>query len=218
MPIEKNDFPDSTPEIADALYRSGCLKFGTFKIKSGVWSPYYLDLTWLLSSPLDFTCITNLVVNRIRQIMASHKIDKLASIELKGALILPSIACGLILPGIVVRKAEKKYGLTGRMAGGIVTRGEHLLFFDDVISEGTSKLEGIKPFEELGAKVGHVLVVVDREQGGKEKIESRGYKFHALTRISELISCLLQSSSISESEASTVLDHVKNSKSDVCAN
>jgi orotate phosphoribosyltransferase len=83
----------------------------------------------------------------------SDRIDKLASIELKGALILPSIACNVGLPSVVVRKENKAYGVTGRIAGAEVVRGDCVLFFDDVVSEGLSKLEGIKPLEELGARV-----------------------------------------------------------------
>lgn len=207
------DVSDVTSEVASALFRSGCLKFGTFRIKSGVSSPYYIDLTWLLSSPRDFCCFVDVVADEIKRIMVTDKIDKLASIELKGALLLPSIACRLKLPCVVIRKAEKKYGLTGRIAGGTVVRDEHILFFDDVIADGMSKLEGIKPLEKLGARVENVMVVVNREQGGKENIEGSGYKFRALTTISELVKCLLQSSRISEEQAGRVLNYVKKAKS-----
>ena len=202
---------DVASEIAGALFSSGCLKFGTFRIKSGSLSPYYIDLSCLLSSPRDLCCVVDAVADEIRRIMAFDRIDKLASIELKGALLLPSIACRVNLPCVVVRKAEKKYGVTGRTAGGKVVKGEHMLFFDDVVTEGTSKLEGIKPLEQLGARVETVMIVVDREQGGKENIERSGYKFHALTTISELVKCLLRSSCISEEQAEAVLDYVKRS-------
>jgi orotate phosphoribosyltransferase len=62
------------------------------------------------------------VVVKIRDILSSKRVDKLASIELKGALLLPSIADKLDLPCLVVRKEEKKYGLTGRIAGGTVEK------------------------------------------------------------------------------------------------
>ena len=202
---------DVASEIAGALFRSGCLKFGTFRIKSGALSPYYIDLSCLLSSPRDFCCVVDAVADEIKRIMAFDKIDKLASIELKGALLLPSIACRLNLPCVVVRKAEKKYGVTGRIAGGKVVKGERILFFDDVVTDGMSKLEGIKPLEKLGARIETVLVVVDREQGGRENIERVGYKFRALTTISELVRCLLQSSYISEEQTDAVLDYIKRS-------
>jgi len=144
--------------------------------------------------------------------MAFGKIDKLASIELKGALILPSIACKVNLPCVVVRKEEKAYGVTGRIAGAEVVKGEHILFFDDVVSEGLSKLEGIKPLEELGAHVKNVMVVMDREQGGRENLEKLGYKVHALAKISKLVDCLLQSSCISEEQTHAVLDYIKKFK------
>jgi orotate phosphoribosyltransferase len=208
--MSKHDiYSDSTSQLANALFRSGCLKFGTFTIKSGVLSPYYIDLSWLLSSPSDFHCVTNIVADRIKQLMASQRIDKLASIELKGALLLPSIACQLNLPSIVVRKTAKNYGLAERIAGGTVTKGEHLLFFDDVVSKGTSKLEGIEPLERLGAKVKHIMVVVDREQGGKGTIENLGYKVHAISKITELVKHLTHCSCISKEQADSVLNYTR---------
>ncbi|MCK4439588.1 hypothetical protein KAU85_01260, partial [Candidatus Bathyarchaeota archaeon] len=195
---------DVVSKVAGALFSSDCLKFGSFRIKSGALSPYYIDLSCLLSSPEDFCCVVDVVADEIKRIMSFDKIDKLASIELKGALLLPSIACRLELPCVVVRKAQKKYGVTGRIAGGTVVRGEHILFFDDVVTDGMSKVEGMKPLEEFGAQVNHVMVVVDREQGGKENIEKSGYKFRALATISELVKCLLQFSYIPEEQANAV--------------
>jgi len=200
---------DTVSRIADALFNSGCLKFGTFRIKSGALSPYYIDLARLLASPEDLCSIVGIATKEIEKIMITDKVDKLASIELKGALILPSIACSVGLPCIVVRKEEKAYGVTGRIAGAEIIKGESMLFFDDVVSEGLSKLEGIRPLEELGAKVKHVMVVVNREQGGKENLEKLGYKVHALAKISELVNCLLQNKHITEEQANAVLNYVK---------
>jgi orotate phosphoribosyltransferase len=196
-------------KVAGALFRSGCLKFGTFRIKSGALSPYYIDLARLLSTPKELCSIAEIAADAIGQIMVSDEIDKLASIELKGALILPSIACKVDLPCVVVRKEDKAYGVTGRIAGAEVAQGENILFFDDVVSECLSKLEGIKPLEELGAHVTHVMVVVDREQGGRENLEKLGYKVHALAKISEIVEALHQSRSISKEQADAVLGYVK---------
>jgi orotate phosphoribosyltransferase len=200
---------DVTSHVANALYNSGCLKFGSFRIKSGALSPYYIDLACLISSPRELCTIAKVAACEIKNLMAVDRIDKLASIELKGALILPSIGCQVNLPCIVVRKEEKAYGVPGRIAGAEVAKGDHILFFDDVISEGLSKVEGIKPLEELGAKVKHLMVVVDREQGGRENLEKLGYKVHALAKISELVSRLVEQKQISETQATAVLDYVK---------
>jgi uridine monophosphate synthetase len=196
-------------EVGSALYNSGCLKFGSFRIKSGAFSPYYIDLACLLSSPKDLCTVADIAANSIRLIANSARIDKLASIELKGALLLASIGCRTGLPCTVVRKEEKTYGATGRIAGADVVKGERILFFDDVVSEGLSKLEGIKPLEQLGAKVENIMVVVDREEGGRENLENAGYRVHALAKISELVDSLLQCEHISKKQGDAVLNYIK---------
>jgi orotate phosphoribosyltransferase len=198
--------------VANALYLSGCLKFGSFKIKSGAISPYYIDLSRLLASPKQLCIIAEAAAEQVEQIMVSNRIDKLASIELKGALIVPSIACKLNLPCIIVRKEEKAYGVTGRTAGADIAKGDRILFFDDVISEGLSKIEGIKPLQELGGNVTHFLVVVNREQGGTENLEKLGFKVHALTKVSDLVDSLYENRHISREQADEVLDYVKGFK------
>jgi orotate phosphoribosyltransferase len=196
-------------KVANALFESGCVKFGSFKIKSGAISPYYIDMARLLSNPKNMCTITDLAAKKICKIMETDKINKLASIELKGALIVPSIACKLDLPTVIVRKEDKAYGVTGRIAGADVESGDNILFFDDVVSEGLSKIEGVKPLRELGANVVHLMVVVNREQGGVENLEKAGFQVHALTKISQVVSELQKTGKISIQQAQTVLNYIK---------
>jgi orotate phosphoribosyltransferase len=198
-----------TDKVADALYSSGCLRFGRFKIKSGAISPYYIDLARLLAAPRQLCTIAEVAAEQVGKIMHSAQIDKLASIELKGALIVPSIACKTGLPCIIVRKEAKSYGVTGRIAGADVAKGDNILFFDDVISEGLSKVEGVKPLQELGGNVKHLLVVVNREQGGKENLEKLGYQVHALSKVSDLVGSLHKNGHISKEQEREVLVFVK---------
>lgn len=202
----------STDKIANALYQSQCLRFGSFKIKSGATSPYYIDMARVLSTPKQLDILAQAAAEKIREIQKTDPINKLASIELKGALIAPSIAVKLDMPCIIVRKEEKAYGVTGRIAGADVAKGDNVLFFDDVISEGLSKIEGIKPLTELGANVKHMLVVINREHGGKEKLEQLGYKIHALAKITDVVNSLYANKHISREEATKVLDYVQQFK------
>lgn len=201
--LSKND------HIANALFRSGSLKFGKFKLKSGVMSPYYIDLTWLLSSPQDFRYVINAIAEKIKDILSYKRVDKLASIELKGALLIPNIANKLKLPCIIVRKEKKRYGAIGRIAGGEVKNGDKVLFFDDVIASAKSKLEGIRPLEELGAEIVMVLVMVDREEGGKDALEKLGYSFHTLITISEIVNSLLRFKKITKKQANIVFNYIR---------
>lgn len=199
-------------QIASSLFNANCLRFGSFKIKSGELSPYYIDLARLLSSPKDLNVIIQTISEVIKQIMQEEKIDKIASIALKGALISPGISIKLDLPCVIIRKKEKKYGATGRIVGAEVKKGDKILFIDDVVSKGISKIEGIKPLESKGAKIKHLIVIVDREQGGKQKLEDKGYIVHSLTKISEIVKILSNSKRISKVKAQKVFEYIKKNK------
>lgn len=210
MSCENNE--DKVAVIAKSLANSKALKFGSFVLKSGITSPYYIDLAWLLSSPEDFRRVACVVAEEMRQIIFERSIDKVATIELKGALMLPHIACILNIPCIVVRKESKAYGLTGRIAGGEIVRGERFIFFDDVITDGGSKIEGIKPIEEMGGIVDTVVVVVDREQGGRDYLEKMGYRVKPVTTISEIVNKLLELNSIQREIAEKIIRYVRESR------
>ena len=134
--------------------------------------------------------------------MASDKIDKLASIELKGALIVPSIACRLNLPCIIVRKEDKAYGVTGRIAGADVAKGDrHPVFRRRHKRRLIQSRRRSNPCRSSAAVVKHLLVVVNREQGGKENLEKLGFKVHALAKVSELVDSLCGNKHISNAQA-----------------
>ncbi|MDR2720022.1 MAG: orotate phosphoribosyltransferase [Nitrososphaerota archaeon] len=199
----------ATDKIANALYESGCIKFGSFKIKSGALSPYYIDMARLLSNPKELETIAEIAAQKVHQIATINPLTKLASIELKGALIVPIIACKANLPCVIVRKEEKAYGATGRIAGADVIDEDKILFVDDVVSEGLSKIEGIKTLQESGVEIKHILVIVNREQGGKEKKKKAGYTVHALAKVSEVVTSLQKYGKISSDQAETVLTYIK---------
>ena len=198
-----------TSIIAKALVRSGALKFGSFKLKSGVTSPYYIDMTWLLSSPWDFGYIVDVVAEEIEPMVSSGKVNKIASIELKGALLAPNIASKLRIPCLIIRKESKTYGVTDRIAGGEVQRGDRIAFFDDLITSGASKIEGIKLLEEAGAKIEAIVVVVDREQGGKQELEKQGYKVKPVTTISEIVKDLESTKALTRDQSDRILRYLK---------
>jgi uridine monophosphate synthetase len=97
------------------------------------------------------------------------------------------------LPCIIVRKKEKEDGAKGRVVGAEVTKGDKIVFFDDVVSEGLSK---------------HLIVVVDREQGGREKLEQKGFTVNSLAKISEIVKILATSKRITNNQADKVLQYI----------
>jgi orotate phosphoribosyltransferase len=60
-----------------------------------------------------------------------------------------------------------------------------VVLIDDIITDGASKLEAIAPLEEAGLVVRDLVILVDREQGGRELLAARGYTLHAVLTISQ---------------------------------
>ena len=85
----------------------------------------------------------------------------------------------------VVRKAPKEHGKGKQIEGGF-KEGDSVVALDDVITTGGSTLKAIEAIENEGGKVEFVLVLVDRQEGGKEIIEESGYKVFSLFTKDEL--------------------------------
>jgi orotate phosphoribosyltransferase len=76
-----------------------------------------------------------------------------------------------LIHGFLVRKTEKTHG-TGRKIEGFLKPGAQVVIVDDVCTTGGSTITAIEAAREAGMTVAGVLCLVDREQGGREKIEA----------------------------------------------
>jgi uridine monophosphate synthetase len=66
-----------------------------------------------------------------------------------------------------------------------------LTLIDDLITKGQSKLEAIALLEDAGLKVKDILVLVDREQGGVEGLDARGYTVHSVLILGRILDALV---------------------------
>ena len=89
------------------------------------------------------------------------------------------------LEAFVVRKEPKKHG-TMQWIEGNVKKGDKVLITEDVITTGSSTIEAIKKAKASGLKVKGVVVLIDRQEGGKEAIEALRVPFKALLTKEEI--------------------------------
>ncbi len=78
-----------------------------------------------------------------------------------------------------VRKEAKDHGRGKRIEGNFEA-GQQVIVVDDVITTGGSTIKAIDAIEAEGGKVIAALVLVDREEGGREAIEGRGVPVFSL--------------------------------------
>jgi len=186
------------------LYSVGAIQFGKFKLKSGMLSPFYLDLRILVSHPN----IMREAARALAQTLNTLRFDRIAAIPYAALPIGTAVALEMDRPLIYPRQAKKDYG-TERVIEGKFNAGEQVVVLDDVITTGASKLEAIATLQNARLKVRDVVVLIDREQGGAEEIATHGYVLHSVYKIREVLRILRTTDRISETQFQESLGFVE---------
>jgi orotate phosphoribosyltransferase len=185
------------------MYRHGMIKFGKFKLTSGIESPYYIDVRKLYSYPELARRVVSELVARI----PLNAFDILAGVESAGIPLAAYISCLTGKPLAYVRKEPKKHG-TGNVVEGEVS-GKRTAIVDDVVTTGSSLIKAIDNLLNTGAKPVMAIVIVDREQGGRKLLESRGIRLYALLTTTEIFNALFNTGIISREAYDDVLNYIK---------
>jgi orotate phosphoribosyltransferase len=172
-------------ELANKLFDIGVIKFGDFVFKSGIRSNNYVDMRLVMSYP-DILHDIALCLNDIQQ--QCHA-DLLCPVPYAAVPVTTMLSMVSGVPMVMARQQTKDHG-TKKMIEGVYTQGQECLIIEDVITTGASILETIKVVEAAGLKVKDVVGIIDRQQGGEENITSKGYRFHAVFTLQELLNFL----------------------------
>jgi len=190
-------------QLTNQLFNTGCIQFGAFTLKSGLTSPIYVDLRLLVSHPP----LLREAARAMAEVARDLAFDRFAAIPYAGLPIGVALALEMERPLIYPRREVKAHG-TRRAIEGTFEPGETALLVDDLITRGDSKLEAIAPLEAAGLTVHDVLVLIDREQGGAEYLARRGYRLHAVLRLTEILDILRQSALITPAQHNQVLAYL----------
>ena len=198
-------------EVCKILNKIGALQFGAFKLTSGKISPYYIDLRIVPSFPEAFQKICNFHADFIKEEIGL-KFDRIAGIPIAGIPFASLIAYKLKKPFLYIRKGERLHGRQRRVEG-ILTSGDRVLLIDDLITTGLSLRKAAKTIEAEGGVITDAVVLLDREEGGKENLDKKGIKLHALLKISEIADRLYEIGAIDEAQLKTILKQIKKDES-----
>lgn len=92
------------------------------------------------------------------------------------------------LPAFIIRKEPKKHGTEAWIEGDKSLKpGMRVALLEDVITTGGSVLKAAEKAKAAGLQVELILVIVDREEGGREALMQQGFAVESLFRKSELI-------------------------------
>ncbi len=183
-------------ELAKILIHTGGLQFGLFELAGGKLSSYYLDMRVIPSFPGAFQTATKLLVDKARQV---GEIEKVGGIPTGGLVWASVLAYSLSRPLVYARK-EVKYHGREKLVEGILTPGEKVLIVDDVITSGKSILHATTSLRGEGAVVEDVLVLLDREEGGMERLKASGLRLHSVAKMSQVAKELLRREAITKEQ------------------
>jgi uridine monophosphate synthetase len=176
---------ESERQLINDLYGIQALKFGEFRLKSGVLSPFYVDLRGIISHPPILQAIALCILEVLRPL----RFDRIAGIPYAGLPIATAVSLLGNLPMLYARKEVKEHGIR-RVIEGTFAPGEVVVPIDDVITDGASKFEAAAPLLEAGLAVRDFVIFLDREQGGADRLKEKGYTLHSALRISDVLAHL----------------------------
>jgi len=195
-------------ELCQILTKIGALKFGTFRLTSGKTSPYYIDLRVVPSFPDAFQRICDLYLTLIESDLGVKEFERVAGIPTAGIPFASVIAYRLRKPFLYVRTHARLHGRERRVEG-MVMPGDRVLLIDDLITTGQSLRRSATAIRAEGGVVTDAVVLMDREEGGKEKMAKDNVTLHYLLRVSEAADRLYKMGVITEDQWKTILRQVK---------
>ena len=180
---------DSRSELLSILSAQSIL-YGEFTLVSGKKSDFYCDSKQTTLDPRGAMLIGEIGWEMIEEVMEKTgvEIDSIGGLTMGADPIALAVgmASSAANPGVpaplkvfCVRKSPKAHG-RNRLIEGRFEEGHKVVVVDDVITTGGSTLQAIDAIEAEGGKVVFALVLVDRQEGGREAIEARGIPVHSI--------------------------------------
>jgi orotate phosphoribosyltransferase len=166
--------------LAKAIAEIALLR-GTFTLRSGRTSSFYLDKYLFSTRPEVLQDLAVLFAHRLVEIERGMKLRvvRIAGAELGGIPLVTAASLRTGLPCIFVRNKKKDYG-TSKQVEGVLNRGDMVVLLEDVATTGGQALEAIQSIRDLGAVVPAIIATIDRQEGARENIEKAGIRFEAL--------------------------------------
>lgn len=193
-------------ELLITLLAERSSKKGHFILASGRESQFYIDARLTTMSPDGLAVIGRLGLLTLQQ--SGWHVEAIGGLTLGAdpisyAISYASAASARPVRAFTVRKEAKTHG-TGRVIEGPFRPNDHVAVIEDVITTGGSALRAIDAVRNAGGTVRGVLAVVDRQEGGREALESAGVPVIALTTASEIMTFLEKRGDQPESPSASI--------------
>jgi orotate phosphoribosyltransferase len=178
----------STHDRLVSLLRERSVRRQKVILASGRESDFYVDARQTTLHPEGAACIAELVLDILDDDVVGVGGPVTGADPIAGAVAAISHLKGRPVSGFMVRKEPKGHGLKLWVEGRAnLVDGAKVAMVEDTVTTGGSLIRAIERVEANGLVVAQVIVVVDREEGARERLAEAGYDLIALTGRRELL-------------------------------
>jgi orotate phosphoribosyltransferase len=171
----------SNSDLIELLKENEVIKFGKFRLSSGIESHYYVDMKKAITNPLILREVAEILSVKINKMC----VDRVAGPALGAIPIVTAVSLYSGLPMIMIRKAKKDYGTTNLIEGDL-EKGNLVVVLEDVTTTGNSLLTAIEAILKNGGKVKKAFVIVDRAEGAINNLHENGIILEPLVSVNDL--------------------------------
>ncbi len=170
-------------KLLQELINIDVIKWGEFTLRSGEISPIYIDCRAIISYPPLLRAVANALWNKIKHLKPSL----LCGVPYTALPMATALSLEQNLPMVICRKEIKAYG-TKKQIEGVFKSGQACLIVEDVVTTGGSVLQVAEILKKHDLQIKNIVVLVDRQQGGKKALQAAGYQLHSVFTLDELVS------------------------------
>lgn len=185
-----------------SLLAKRALIVGPITLSNGSHSNHYFDCKRVTLSSEGAGLVGEAVCGAIQSL--PEKIGAIGGLThgadpIIGAVMMEARAHGMVLNGFYVRKEPKSHG-TKNLVENVPPRGTNVVIVDDVVTAGGSVLKAVSVAEQEGCNVVAVITLVDRLEGGGDRIRDRVKRYISLYTLDDFRSELEECQHTAKSE------------------
>jgi orotate phosphoribosyltransferase len=161
------------------------VKRGTFTLKSGAVSSWFLDTKQTACRPDGILLVADAVLSITPDEATAIGGLTMGADPMAFGVAAVAATRGRALRSFSVRKEAKDHGVTGRIAGALEP-GDRVVITEDTVTRGTSLMEAVDVVRQLGAEPVLLTVIVDRGGTCAAMAEAAGVPYRPLLTAPDL--------------------------------
>jgi orotate phosphoribosyltransferase/uridine monophosphate synthetase len=187
--------------LADELWKLGAVQFGDFTLgNTAVHSPVYMNLRLLISNPAVLRRVAEVMLGEVQTLQSMRNprmepYDLVAGVPFGGLHLATAFSLLSSTPMIYLQPAKNG---EGHIIEGVYEGGQTVLIIDDLITGGSSVVQTAARLEADNLLVDDALVLIDRQQGGREHLQREGINLVSILTLEAVLHYLGSSQKISE--------------------